>query len=811
MLIANDHAVGERWLAGGTEVEQHSIPRWCTHVVPDQSIIELADDLSDLKETNIWIGDAEVVGGTSSDGRGLDTVRVASWMRRGCHATVLPLDGRDGDHMDWLVESIKGVVGQLVKGDGPETSCNSVRVGLVWKRTDGQDSDRIDFDGGRNRFGSDEGSATADSSRVSRRDSGRIKPKVVVHVGQGGDVEGVWTSNVDRVMQFLVDGRRKRVREDCVVSVVLYDESECIFAMTNFIIAKTRISFMHLVGLVEEIGQLHAQGVSGNFALKAAQLTPLNVVASPYITGDAKIYVMSYPNGQDLEYVSKIVTVCASSQTLRTDMVWVGADAVPCTTTGDDEGRCGDCAGSWVTVVNRVDESRDMSSLLHSPSISMMRESLKLQASQQLSAAAKSAIRRVTKEGSPTYDMPMTADAENFRRSLPEKRMLNFSSLRSSLGKVDGEQVTRQDDIIEKEQALKTATWMPTKNFMSQNLNLRASRDVFSSIPQDNIDSISLHRPTTEVDEIPEFVESGPLASEEMEECSAVHQSKEGPETSIPHPSHDSLNSSRIVDEVQQSIEVRVNDRLLETVKELEQKLQWSEMQRLEMRSTIDALREGPVSNLDYTNHDSIIAALREERKSTKQLEHAAEVTQQSMLSLHVEMSSKDKEIALLQARINALENDSDISSSYQMCEDALERAQAQAQHLRLENAELMKQLAMLQVSEMVHSHSPILPEDEDYDVDGAEGRIIYQLHDKIKSLLQKVSRLEKEKENLIQSNHDLKKETRIAEVNKKVAQKALAKVSKLQKDVNRMRKQIERDSERTHVLEYPLTPKPCF
>ena len=111
----------------------------------------------------------------------------------------------------------------------------------------------------------------------------------------------------------------------------------------------------------------------------------------------------------------------------------------------------------------------------------------------------------------------------------------------------------------------------------------------------------------------------------------------------------------------------------------------------------------------------------------------------------------------------------------------------------------------------MLHNHSPILPEDEDYDIDGAEGRIIYQLHDKIKSLLQKVSRLEKEKENLIQSNHDLMKERRIAEVNKKVAQKALVKVAKLQKDVTRMKKSRERETERALVFEHPPTPTSCF
>ena len=105
---------------------------------------------------------------------------------------------------------------------------------------------------------------------------------------------------------------------------------------------------------------------------------------------------------------------------------------------------------------------------------------------------------------------------------------------------------------------------------------------------------------------------------------------------------------------------------------------------------------------------------------------------------------------------------------------------------LRVENASLAQKLATLEVSNIMamNGHPAILPEDEDYDVDGAEARIIYKLHEKLKTTQRRVKRLESEKEDLVVKLQDAQRRDRVATVTKNVCEKMKHKIKELQREL---------------------------
>lgn len=783
-----------------------------THAVPDKSIIDLAYDLSHLDDTNIWPSQAEMI---VPEGEVMDEFvqkSILDWMDHGCHASIVPLDGRDGDQMEWMVSMIQSVARRMMArkvkkvtrvGPGSRQSASGeLKVGIVWKRADGQDSD-VMIGRSRNSSGSSSGTSTHELQNVW--------PRAVVQVGSsvsgGGneDDERRASESIDHVMQFLIDTKRKRIREDSVISLLMYDEGDCVFAMLHFIVARTRTSFTNMVSLIEEIGALHSRKKAGDYILKSAQYSSLNMIAAPIVGGNSKLFIAPYStnDGDDMAFVSNILSVCSSSQTLRTDIVWCDAySSVPLIpTTGSPQQQSAHTpASDWISV--DVDGQRETTtksfqtaSFLHSPSIESMKESLKLRTSQTLNEAAKSAMKQMAKEESPTLTARL--GNEHAGTDVHEKRTLEFPSLRSSWnsnGDVQGLRHPLGRSLFGG--SFRKAPWKPTREF-SPHL---VSRDVFSNLPsaqdgpQESNPSFSLNNASTqggcEDDGVPEFVESEYLVqSVTPSEASDGHadspcsreEKEEEPE------------SCNVRDEVRAEIERHVNEKLLETIQELERKLEWSEIQRFQLEYSNQSSEDVIVPHVECQDAASMLKALREERKSSKKMEQEVASAKHDKLALEVEIASKDKEISLLRARVHSLENQSDLSVAFQLCEDALESAQEEARRLRCENTQLSQQLMTLEVSNMLTSYAPILPHDEDYDVDSAEGRIIYELSEKVKSMQQQLAEVEQQKEDAVQQLEQCQRQVRSAHVNKKVANEALRRASQLQKNLDTVQEEVRR------------------
>mmetsp|Transcript_6104 Transcript_6104/g.11946 ORF Transcript_6104/g.11946 Transcript_6104/m.11946 type:complete len:137 (+) Transcript_6104:3-413(+) len=98
-----------------------------------------------------------------------------------------------------------------------------------------------------------------------------------------------------------------------------------------------------------------------------------------------------------------------------------------------------------------------------------------------------------------------------------------------------------------------------------------------------------------------------------------------------------------------------------------------------------------------------------------------------------------------------------------------------------------------LEVSNMLSSYAPILPQDEDYDVDSAEGRIIYELSEKVKSMQQQLAKVEQQKEDTMQQLEQCQRQARSVHVNKKMANEALRRASQLQKKLDTVQEEARR------------------
>lgn len=703
----------------GSVVIRDSSGRHLTHAVPDKSIKSMVLDMAKLNETNVWLGEAELVSPCVDCYQGL-----IEWMNKGCYATMLPVDGRDKGHMDWMSEMIKHLMHGLLATKGTR------RVGLVWKCCDGEDSDTL----GRSVLSMNDATIPDTTSNRIRSNSARMRPRVVVQLENENDV--------DVALRAVVDMDRGRIRDDCVISVVLIDEEECIFSMLNVVVARNRLSFLNLASLVEEIGTLHQAGKAGDFRLQCGQLTELNKLAAMYLDGNTKIYVVAYPQQEDFSFVDAIASVCAGDQTVRTDIQWIDPRDVP-----EYRPLSIQSSGKFSNLKNIPSLSKDYD-IFHSPSIETMRQDLRVQTTEHLSAAAKRAMDRIFDHESPTDPKPE-------RKGLfPERRMLHFPSLRSSVSKEHAQQ----------------EEWIPVDR----------SRDVFSSLRttgekyynsteqmenDDVIESISLQRPTTSTDEhcIPEFEEHDNDNDNDDDHISERVSA------------HSEIN---VKEEIYKNIETKVNGKLLDSIRELQEQLEWSEMQRHQLEAKVEVLSDGLDAGWRQSDHESLIKSLAEERKSVKKMEGLLLSMKQEKLAQEVELASKEKELCLARARVQALQSHSDVGIAFELCEHEVEMAQEEARHLRAENQEMARRVAMMDMANILQSHSPILPENEEYDVNGAEGRIIYKLHEKIKALQGKLSRTEQENADMARALERAKRDERRTIVTKKVAQDALAKLS---------------------------------
>ena len=830
-------------------VQQQQQPHVPLHAVPDQSIVNLALDLSDLEGTNIHLGEATVVAPDSAPSTA--AASLVAWLRKGCHATMMPLDGRDRDQMAWLRDVLAGVVGGL---NAPSAAGAAARVGLIWRRIDGLDVDLLEEYKremepswvGRKDSWMSQTSQTSQMSARGRPDSGRIKPRTIVSVRDEGEL--------DAVLSECVLGQT--IKQDCVVSIVFHDEESCLFSMLHVAVAGTRLSFLNLASLVEEIGQLHAAGRAGDFRLKSSEMTDLNALASHYVRGDARLFVVEYKAREDLSYVGGIVSVCASSQTVWTDLVWLDANIVRRAASvmswealggdggdgdggGDESGRDPEDVGdednevSFYEVGTNIEERmaedsfggvysvygddddddeesdrNDLASCFQSPSIASIRQSLQERVAREMSTAAKRAASKI-KADSPTEGGAMSGATGLSGKSYTERRLL-FPSLQQShtgaaaaagsdggrrRGGGDGGGGGGGGGHCGTADAA-AAILRPAGNQGATSLD-QTSRDFFSSLRtidvehrfQDpNVESISLHRPTTTGD-VHEFASEsngggGMWSSSPSEGATAAATAALTRTTTTTK-----AETAAAYGPVFENIEARIHERFDARLRDLTERLEISEMRRIELQSLYDVLKDGPSAGWDFSDHQSIIKSLQEEVKRCKSLEAAMSSMEQARLEVDVELDAKDREIGLLRARIHALESESDVSTAYKLCEEALSSAREECRVLRQENADLVGKLAAVEVSSLMAANgaSAILPEDEDYDVD-AEARIIYKLHEKLKLATRRSKRLEAENSDLRSKLHEGQRAERVAIVTRNVCDKLKKKVNALQRELRQVK-----------------------
>ena len=790
--------------------------------VPDKSIVNMAIDLSDLEGTNIHLGLGEIVAPDPSS-REATVTSLVEWLRKGCHATMIPLDGADRTQMRWLRGVLAGVVGGL-------NEINSARVGLIWRRVDGLDVDLLEeykrevmepsWPAGR------KDSWMSQASQSGRPDSGRMKPRTVVSVRDEGEL--------DAVLSVCLLG--ETIKQDCVVSIVFHDEEGCLFSMLHVAVAGTSQSFLDLASLVEEIGQLHGAGRAGDFRLKSAEMTDLNALASNYARGDSKLFVVAY--GEDLSYVDSIVSVCACSQTVWTDLLWLDAGIVRRAASvmswealgaGEEEGLEADedvdgggddddevtyeidtteeptAASLGRSSVFRSHDSGDISddgpgslaSCFQSPSIASIRQSLREHVAREMSTAAKRAASKIdadspTTEGDAMMSGGMMSGMSG--KSYTERRLL-FPSLRQShaSGRVmpparrpDQPNQPDQSDQLDQQ----------SRDFFSSLRTIQRFADVSDDNP--NVDSISLQRPTT----TGEALELDGLSYSRDSRDSDVEVSNM-PTTKTRSPSGATANTATVTapttettttvnnaaayGAVFKNIETRIHERFEGRLRDLTERLEISEMRRIELQASYDVLiNDGPSAGWDFSDHQSLIKSLQEEVKRCKSLEAAMSSMEQTRLEVDVEVDAKDREIGLLRARVRALESESDVSEAYKLSEESLASAQEECRVLRQENADLVGRLAAMEVSNLMAANgvSAILPEDEDYDVD-SEARIIYKLHERLKLATRRSKRLEAENSDLRSKLQEGQRNERVAIVTKRVCDKLKQKVNALQRELN--------------------------
>ena len=366
-------------------------------------------------------------------------------------------------------------------------------------------------------------------------------------------------------------------------------------------------------------------------------------------------------------------------------------------------------------------------------------------------------------------------------RDKPEQRALQFASLESANGTP---KIGTNGDIFD------------------GYLRSSQGRDVFSSLPSfskiNGFQNQPKQQPTLceryqsksdeecefeELDEaslslrgdvsIPEFVEG--RSNHVEEETDFLDQDGEANNFSEP--------SSHILQDhvCELEVEKRVNKNLLREMDELEHKFKSSQHRITELELLLAAKTEEPEISVLDGDFEGTLVALRRERRNTRELKDELSTMKSKILCLEVEMSTKDREIALMRARLQALQKKTDLAKAFELCEDALLSSQQECKELKLANQELGKKLSHLEVSNMLGSYLPILPNDEDDFGSDIESKIIIDLQKRLKMAEAKLERSEKSRwatEEFIESQQ---RDVRASLVQKRVAENALRKVEELQ------------------------------
>ena len=416
-------------------------------MVPGKEQLELAYGLSNLTNATVWparaveLEEHDIVSrgaersedpyGNSTDSNVMNN--LLEWSNKGCHSTVAPLDGRKSEVVAWVRRSIGSLVERLRErppsrsGSSGRSSAASGRVlqrkiGISWCRPGGWGTlETVRWakaDGDARQGPESRALMMSDSLPTGAEGDGQtgLLPTDIVNIESLEDVE--------RVLLCLLSGigtKRERVRMDTVLSVVLYDEQECIVSTVNFVLSKTKIMMLPLLDLLEEVVILHARRRAGDHVLKNAQMTEFNCLAAPYLAGNVKLFVVqpeqNAENGlKRFLNVSSMVSVCVKSQTLRTDVQWhesdvfgllSQADETSSLTTGDSRST-GDNAQSSSSHPSMRQQGSEFSGdasvkvVLQSPRIEAKREEMKSMLSKSLSDAAMMAAGSVSGKSSPT-------------------------------------------------------------------------------------------------------------------------------------------------------------------------------------------------------------------------------------------------------------------------------------------------------------------------------------------------------------------------------------------------------------------------
>lgn len=414
-------------------------------VVPGKEQLELAYGLSNLTNATVWPAraveleeDDIVSNGVERSGAPHGRIvmeNLLEWSNKGCHSTVAPLDGRKSEVVAWVRRSIEALVG-LLRERPPSRSGSSGRssaasagrvlqrkIGISWCRPGGWGTletlrwAQTGRDAGPEQAGWPEGRGTA-----MRTDS--LENEAEAHAGLlSTDIVNIESvEDVERVMSCLFSGigtKRERVRMDVVLSVVLYDELECIVSTVNFVLTKTRMMMLPLIDLLEEVILLHARKRAGDHVLKNAHMTEFNCLAAPYLAGNVKLFVVQQEEDGMKRFmdVSSMISVCVKSQTLRTDVQWYDSDVfgfltgqagetLSCTTGGSRS--TGNNALSSYSHPSMRQHGSEFSGdasvrvVLQSPKIEAKREEMKNMLSKSLSDAAMMAAGSVSGKSSPT-------------------------------------------------------------------------------------------------------------------------------------------------------------------------------------------------------------------------------------------------------------------------------------------------------------------------------------------------------------------------------------------------------------------------
>lgn len=362
----------------------------------------------------------------------------------------------------------------------------------------------------------------------------------------------------------------------------------------------------------------------------------------------------------------------------------------------------------------------------------------------------------------------------------PEQRALQFASLESANGMPKiGTNGDIFDGYLRSSQGRDVFSSLPSFSNINgfKNKQQPELSEKYQNEPDEERELVELDEPSLSLRgdvSIPEFVE-GRSNSIEEETLNFLDQDGEANNSSDP-PSH--ILQGHICE---LEVEKRVNKNLLREMDELEHKFKSSQHRITELELLLAAKKEEPEISVLDGDFEGTMVALRRERKNTRELKDELNTMKSKILCLEVEMSTKDREIALMKARLKALQKKTDIAKAFDLCEDALLSTQQECKELKLANQELGKKLSHLEVSNMLGSYLPILPNDADELGSDIESKIIVDLQKRLKIAEAKLERSERSRwatEEVVEAQQ---RDVRASLVQKRVAENSLRKVEELQ------------------------------